>query len=58
MWHFSLSIFANLQLMYPRSLNTFNSLLINKAFGFSVLDSQLLGIALAGFQGMLYVIFA
>jgi len=37
-------------------LNTFNSLLINKAFGFSVSDSQLLGLPLAVFQGLLYVL--
>ena len=37
-------------------LNTFNSLLINKAFGFSVSNSQLLGLPLAVFQGILYVL--
>ena len=37
-------------------LNTFNSLLINKAFGFSVPDAQLLGLPLAVFQGLLYLL--
>jgi hypothetical protein len=35
-------------------INTFNSLLINKAFGFSVSVSQLLGMPLAAFQIILY----
>jgi hypothetical protein len=35
-------------------LNTFNSLLINKAFGFSTAQSLLLGLPLAVFQVILY----
>lgn len=44
------------QTLVVGGLNTFNSLLINQAFGFSVADSQLLGLALAAFQGILYVL--
>ncbi|ORX38061.1 major facilitator superfamily domain-containing protein [Kockovaella imperatae] len=45
-----------LQTLVVGGLNTFNSLLINKAFGFTVLNSQLLSCALAGFQGILYIL--
>ncbi len=44
------------QTLVVGGLNTFNSLLINKAFGFSVSVSQLLGLPLAVFQGMLYIL--
>lgn len=39
-------------------LNTFNSLLINKAFGFDAATSQLLGMPLACFQVILYFLIA
>ncbi len=42
------------QTLVVGGLNTFNSLLINNAFGFSVSTSQLLGIPLAAFQVCLY----
>jgi hypothetical protein len=44
------------QTLVVGGLNTFNSLLINKAFGFSVAESQLLGLPLAAFQGILYIL--
>jgi hypothetical protein len=44
------------QTLVVGGLNTFNSLLINKAFGFDVATSQLLGLPLAVFQGLLYIL--
>jgi hypothetical protein len=43
-----------LQTTIGGGIGTFNNLLINKAFGFSVSESQLLGIPLAAFQAVLY----
>ena len=51
-WMLFLMVFC--QTLVVGGLNTFNSLLINKAFGFSVSVSQLLGMPLAAFQGILY----
>lgn len=45
-------------LLTPVQVNTFNSLLINKGFGFSVLTSQLLGIPLAADTVLLYFLMA
>lgn len=42
------------QTLVVGGLNTFNSILINQAFGFSVSVAQLLGMPLAAFQVMLY----
>lgn len=53
-WLLFLMIFC--QTLVVGGLNTFNSLLINKAFGFNVSVSQLLGLPLAVFQGMLYIL--
>jgi hypothetical protein len=44
--------------MLTTQVNTFNSLLINKGFGFSVLTSQLLGIPLAVDTVLLYFLMA
>jgi len=53
-WLLSMMIFC--ETLVVGGLNTFNSLLINKAFGFSVPDAQLLGLPLAVFQGLLYLL--
>ncbi len=53
-WLLFLMIFC--ETLVVGGLNTFNNLLINKAFGFSVGDSQLLGLPLAVFQGLLYLL--
>lgn len=42
------------QTLVVGGLNTFNNLLITKAFGFSVSEAQLLGMPLAAFQVLLY----
>lgn len=51
-----LFLMTALQTLVVGGLNTFNSLLINQAFGFSVGQSQLLGMPLAAFQGCLYLL--
>jgi hypothetical protein len=49
---------VTLQTLIVGGINTFNSLLINRAFGFSVSESQLLGIPLAFFQAFLFLLIA
>ena len=53
-WLLVLMIFC--ETLVVGGLNVFNNLLINQAFGFSVSDSQLLGLPLAVFQGILYLL--
>ncbi|KAK1926885.1 major facilitator superfamily domain-containing protein [Papiliotrema laurentii] len=52
---FALAFF---QTLVVGGINTFNSLLINKAFGFSVLDSQLLSIPLGVMAILTYLLMA
>jgi hypothetical protein len=52
---YSIVLIALLQSLVVGGLNTFQGLLINKAFGFDVSDSQLLQMPLGNFQVMLYM---
>lgn len=53
-----LVLMVTLQTLIVGGINTFNNLLINRAFGFTVSQSQLLGIPLAFFQAFLFLTIA